>query len=362
MKKERQKRFVRWRLAIFLLMLLAIVLLAGLVWSARVTLVRPLALGTDGLLFDVEAGSNLSRVLNQLEQDRLLKWPFWVRFYAWLENKSDIHAGEYFLPEGSTAVELVDRLNRGEVTRYRLTLIEGWTFKQALEKVRSGRKIVKTESGRNTEAVATALGLDSNLEGRIFPDTYIYRSGTTDIDLLRQAYQRMEQVLAEEWQNRSSNLPYKSPYDALIMASLIEKETGSTDERDKIAGVFVRRLQKGMRLQTDPTVIYGLGSSYQGDLKLVHLSQATPYNTYVIYGLPPTPIALPGREAIRAALHPKASDALYFVAKGDGSHYFSATLPEHNKAVRKYQLKPSANYRSRPVLRRRETANEEANP
>lgn len=234
--------------------------------------------------------------------------------------------------------------------RYRVTLVEGWTFRQALQKIRSEQKIVKSAAGSTVHAAARALGLEGGaVEGWIFPDTYVYRSGTTDIELLQQAYERMQQVLGEEWLAKGDRLPYKSPYEALIMASLIEKETGQPSERSQIAGVFVRRLNRGMRLQTDPAVIYGLGEGYNGNLTRAHLRQPTPYNTYVIRGLPPTPIALPGRAAIRAALNPEPGKSLYFVGKGDGSHHFSATLTEHNRAVREYQLKRRADYRSSPA-------------
>ncbi|WP_237065102.1 endolytic transglycosylase MltG [Microbulbifer guangxiensis] len=313
------------------------------------SLVQPLAVEEGGLRFQVESGSNLSRVLRDLQSKGVVKWPRLVLLYAYWQEKTGIHAGEYLLPKGTNAMDLVERLHRGDVTRYRLTLVEGWTARQALEQIRAGRNVVKTEAGRSTESAAEALQLEApSLEGWIFPDTYIYRSGTTDIELLKQAHERMRRVLADEWQQRSDALPFDTPEEALILASLIEKETGQPSERDEIAGVFVRRLKRGMRLQTDPTVIYGLGEDFDGDLRRSHLREATPYNTYVIKGLPPTPIALPGREAIRAALNPKEGDSLFFVAKGDGYHHFSVTLDEHNRAVREYQLKRRADYRSSP--------------
>ena len=192
------------------------------------------------------------------------------------------------------------------------------------------------------------LELDvSSLEGWFYPDTYIFPRGTTDIEILKQAYSRMNEVLDEEWSDKDKDLPFDTRYEALILASLIEKETGVAHERSEIAGVFVRRLQKGMRLQTDPTVIYGLGSEFDGNLTRAHLLEETPYNTYRINGLPPTPIAAPGRDAIRAAVNPAEGNALYFVGRGDGAHQFSATLEEHNAAVRKYQIEQRApDYRS----------------
>ncbi|MFO6266438.1 endolytic transglycosylase MltG, partial [Pseudomonas aeruginosa] len=182
-----------------------------------------------------------------------------------------------------------------------------------------------------------------------FPDTYRYTRGMRDIDILRKAYQRMQTILAKEWDGRSQDLPYRDAYQALIMASLVEKETGVPEERSQIAGVFVRRLQRGMLLQTDPTVIYGMGERYNGKITRADLREPTPYNTYVVPGMPPTPIALAGREAIRAALHPAEGETLYFVARGDGSHVFSSSLDEHNKAVREYQLKRRSDYRSSPA-------------
>ncbi|WP_073274425.1 endolytic transglycosylase MltG [Microbulbifer donghaiensis] len=349
MKKKQAKSRTRiWRYVSGAVLLLVMAAGAGL-WVARTALVQPLAVGDDGLRFQVDSGSNLSRALRNLADEGVIKWPRLVLAYAYWQEKTGIHAGEYLLPYGSNAMDLVARLHSGDVTRYRLTLVEGWTFRQALEQVRAGRNIVKSDAGSSVATATGALGVEEDsAEGWIFPDTYIYRSGTTDIELLRQAHARMQRVLDEEWRARDVDLPYKSPYEALIMASLIEKETGQPSERSEIAGVFVRRLNKGMRLQTDPTVIYGLGEEFDGNLTRAHLRQPTPYNTYTISGLPPTPIALPGRDSIRAALNPKSGDSLYFVGKGDGSHHFSATLTEHNRAVREYQLKRRADYRSSP--------------
>ncbi|WP_255875320.1 endolytic transglycosylase MltG [Microbulbifer elongatus] len=334
-----------------LLVLVVLGVLAGgaTFWFAKNALIEPLAVPVDGLRMDVEEGSNLSRVVRRLANEDVVRHPRLVLAYARLKKLGHIHPGEYMIPAGSNAMDLVARLNRGDVTRYRVTIVEGWTFAQALALVRGSKKIKTTEDTATVVAAAKALGIEGNPEGQIFPDTYIYRSGATDLDLLRQAHQRMNNVLAEEWEKRASDLPYDSAYEALIMASIVEKETGVPWERDEIAGVFVRRLNKGMRLQTDPTVIYGMGENYAGNLRRADLREATPYNTYVIQGMPPTPIALPGREAIHAALHPKAGKSLYFVAKGDGSHQFSETLSEHNRAVRQYQLKRRSDYRSSPA-------------
>lgn len=346
--KQAKSKTELWR---YLLggLLLSLVVLAALVWSAWASMVRPLDLGSEGLRFEVTSGSGLIQVLRALERKEVLQRPRLVQLYAHWQGKSSIHPGEYLLPAGSNAMDLVERLHRGDVTRYRVTLVEGWTFRQALDQVRAARKIVHTEAAADPASAARALGIEDNPEGWIFPDTYIYRSGTSDIELLRQAHQRMQQVLEEEWQNRAEALPYESPYEALIMASIVEKETGQVSEQGDIAGVFVRRLNRGMRLQTDPTVIYGMGDEYEGRLRRSHLRESTPYNTYVIHGLPPTPIALPGRGAIHAALNPRPGDSLFFVAKGDGYHHFSATLAEHNRAVQRYQLNRGADYRSTPL-------------
>ncbi|WP_445361673.1 endolytic transglycosylase MltG [Microbulbifer sp. EKSA005] len=349
--KKKQASFA-WRVLKLLfggLVLACLVAVASL-YVAKEALESPLPIAQDGLTLQVEKGGSLSRTLRSLQGEGIIQWPQILLAYAYWEGTTEIHSGEYLVPFGSNARDLIARLNRGEVTRYRITLLEGWTFRQALRQIRSGERIVQSEEGSNVSAAARALGLkEDEVEGWIFPDTYVYRSGTTDIELLRQAYDRMQKVLDEEWQSKGDDLPYKSPYEALIMASIIEKETGQPSERSEIAGVFVRRLNKGMRLQTDPTVIYGLGEDFDGNLTRTHLRQATPYNTYVINGLPPTPIALPGRAAIRAALNPKPGKSLYFVGKGDGSHHFSATLTEHNRAVREYQLKRRADYRSSPA-------------
>lgn len=342
-------RMGKWLRGILLLFVVGVIAGGFAFWSAQDALIKPLSVPVDGLRIDVETGSNLSRILVRLESDGVVRSPLWVRVYARIKDQSSIHPGEYMIPAGSNAMDLVGRLNRGDVTRYRVTLVEGWTFQQALSQIRNSNKIRQSPAGESVEAAAKALGIEGNPEGRIFPDTYVYRSGASDLDLLRQAYDRMETVLAQEWEQRSENLPYKDAYEALIMASIVEKETGVPWERDEIAGVFVRRLDRGMRLQTDPTVIYGLGDQYDGNLRRADLRNATPYNTYVIGGMPPTPIALAGREAIHAALHPKEGNSLYFVAKGDGSHHFSSTLNEHNRAVREYQLKRRSDYRSSPV-------------
>ncbi|MGE8452074.1 MAG: endolytic transglycosylase MltG, partial [Pseudomonadales bacterium] len=249
-----------------------------------------------------------------------------------------------------TAEGLIGIWQRGEVVQYSLTLVEGWNFRQVRSALAKSDKLQQTLAGLSDSQVMEKLGHGGVFpEGRFFPDTYRFVRGMTDAELLEKAYDRLDEVLAKEWGKRADDAPYSDPYQALIMASLVEKETGVPQERGQIAGVFVRRMQIGMLLQTDPTVIYGLGERYTGKLTRAHLKEATPYNTYVIAGLPPTPIAMVGREAIHAALNPVPGKSLYFVARGDGSHVFSDDLDAHNSAVREFQLKRRADYRSSPA-------------
>lgn len=297
----------------------------------------------------VPRGTNLTTLSTQLAEQGLLKWPRLFVAYARLTGQTGIRVGEYQLKTGGTPRELLDLLMTGKVIQYQLTIPEGLRFREWLTLLAGQSKLVQQLNGLSNSELLQQLGLDiEHPEGWFFPDTYLYSAGDSDRDILIWAHTRMRKILDEEWQERSANLPYSSPYEALILASIVEKETGVGSEREEIAGVFVRRLKKGMRLQTDPTVIYGLGDQYQGNITRRHLKQPTAYNTYTMKGLPPTPIAMPGREAIYAALHPLEGKTLYFVAKGDGSHYFSVTLDEHLKAVRRYQLKRRSNYRSSP--------------
>jgi UPF0755 protein len=226
------------------------------------------------------------------------------------------------------------------VVEYPLRIVEGWTFKQVLQALNEAPKLTHGLTGLQPRQIMAMLGYPTlHPEGRFFPDTYYYSAGMSDLLILQRAFQKMERILEEEWANRGSNLTVRNRDEALILASIVEKETGKPEERGLIAGVFTHRMRIGMKLQTDPTVIYGLGDRFNGNLTVAHLRQYTPYNTYVIKGLPPTPIAMPGREALRAALNPDDTKALYFVSRGDGSHEFSETLDQHNRAVVKYQLK-----------------------
>jgi len=331
------------------------VVLAGLLlglafWQQNNALQQPLNLTQEQLL-DVPSGSSPTGVLNRLEADGVIKDAFLLRLY-WRFNLSGqaLHSGEYRMTPGMDARSLLTLWEKGEVVQYSLTLVEGWTFRQVRAALGRQAKLEQTLSNLSDSEVMAKLGHPNVFpEGRFFPDTYRYVRGMTDAELLKQAYNRLDEVLQEEWDKRAADVPYVDPYQALIMASLVEKETGVPQERGQIAGVFVRRLQLGMLLQTDPTVIYGLGERYNGKITRAFLKEATPYNTYVISGLPPTPIAMVGREAIHAAMNPVPGNSLYFVARGDGSHVFSADLDAHNAAVKEFQLKRRADYRSSPA-------------
>jgi UPF0755 protein len=339
----------------FLLLLETGLVLAGLcmgasAWKIHSALEQPLNITQEELL-DVPKGTTPTRTFYRLEAKGVIKDAFWLRVY-WRFNLSrqPLHSGEYRMQPGMTVESLIDLWKRGEMVQYSLTLVEGWNFRQVRAALAKDEKLEQTLTGLSDSEVMDKLGHTGVFpEGRFFPDTYRFVRGMTDADLLKKAYDRLDEVLAKEWDQRAADVPYTEPYQALIMASLVEKETGVPQERGQIAGVFVRRMAIGMLLQTDPTVIYGLGDRYSGKLTRAHLKEATPYNTYVISGLPPTPIAMVGREAIHAALNPVAGNSLYFVARGDGSHVFSDDLDAHNNAVREFQLKRRADYRSSPA-------------
>ena len=292
--------------------------------------------------FSIEPGMSLLDVAESLAQRNWFNYPFYLQLEGKLQGVDGlIKAGQYQVEPGTTPLSLLEMVVAGRVTQHTLTILEGWTFKQIMTAVHENRYIKRVLTSTQPRRVMIEIGYPGYYaEGRFSPDTYYFPAATTDVDFLRRAFRHMETVLNEEWHKRMSGLPYKSPYEALIMASLIEKETAVVDEREKIAGVFVRRLKKNMRLQTDPTVIYALGESYDGDIRHKDLEYDSPFNTYRYKGLPPTPIAAAGRASIRAALQPEPGTALYFVATGEnGRHYFSQTLAEHNEAVAKYQLR-----------------------
>ncbi|WP_372986418.1 endolytic transglycosylase MltG [Marinobacter sp.] len=330
------------------------------VWQGLETLEKPVNI-EEPVLFNVPAGTAFSRVAQQLETEGLVEKSLWLRLHGRLNPEQvRIKAGEYEFTDGMSARDMVEAMVAGDVKHWSIQFIEGWTFKDMRAALASAERLRQETADWSDEEVMAAMGAEGeHPEGRFFPDTYLFASSDSDLDLLKRSFNRMETVLAEEWKNREEGLPYDSPYEALIMASIVERETGVPHERDEVAGVFVRRLEKGMRLQTDPTVIYGMGDNYQGRIGSKDLRTYTPYNTYRIDGLPPTPIALPGQEAIHAALHPKDGDSLYFVARGDGTHKFSRTLAEHQKAVREFQLNRRDDYRSSPSPGNGESASQE---
>jgi UPF0755 protein len=303
----------------------------------------PLQIDELSYVYTVASGSNLQQISRDLVDAKLSLLPAeYLRIYGRLTDKARlIKAGEYRIEANTTLPQLLDLLIAGQVIQYSFTIVEGMTAQQLITMIVEDERFSKTLINTSLAAVMQALKLPLNDgEGEFSPETYYFISGTTEVQILRRAHRLMTTNLAEAWKNKAENLPYKTPYEALIMASIIEKETGIAEERPQIAGVFVRRLEKGMRLQTDPTVIYGLGTQFDGNLRRKDLRADTPYNTYTRHGLPPTPIALPSKESIEAALHPQSGKSLYFVATGkDGRHVFSANLADHNKAVRQYQLK-----------------------
>lgn len=328
------------RLLILAPSLAALVLGASLWLEYRRFLAEPLAVAESDVSFVIPRGASLRQIADGLVADGHLRHPHFFIAHAYLTGQATrLQAGEYRWSGAMTAPEVLALFASGRVVQHSITIVEGWTLRRALAALAALESLSGDLDGVSDEALMTQLGRPAqHPEGRFFPDTYYFTRGTARIAILRRALARMDEVLAEEWGQRSDEVALKTPYEALILASIIEKETGLAEERAKVAGVFVRRLQRGMRLQADPTVVYGLGDRYQGRLRKADLRSDTPYNTYVHKGLPPTPIALPGRAAIRAALHPASGDAVYFVAKGDGSHEFSTTLEAHNRAVRQHIL------------------------
>ncbi len=328
------------------LILLGASLAIGWVWmDYRAFENTSLQLPDSGAVLVLPPGGSVASLADELVQKGYLRegWAWYLRWLAWSSDRAGrLKAGEYRLEPGTRPGALLDLLVSGKVIQYALTVIEGWTFRQMLEAVRGHEAIRRTLDGLDDAGIMARLGHPGeHPEGRFYPDTYRFPRGTTDADFLARAYRRMQSVIDEAWSGRAGELPYASPYQALVLASIVEKESGTASERDQVAGVFVRRLRKGMKLQADPTVIYGLGAEFDGNLRRRDLETDTPYNTYTRLGLPPTPICLPGGGALRAALAPADGAALYFVAKGDGTHHFSPTLEEHQRAVARFQLRKS---------------------
>lgn len=336
------------KLVLLLLLLVLGAILAGRELERR--WLQPLALPPEGMLLAIAPGESLRAVANRLQREGVLPYPNLLIVYArWTGADQQIKRGEYRLQPPLTARGLLDLLCSGKVIQYLVTLPEGINLVQALAILAAQDYLVPVLDGAADAQLQELVKPYAHPEGLFFPDTYHFSRDTTDLQLLQRAHQKMLEVLEEEWRGRAPDLPYETPYEALIMASIIERETGLPEEREEIAGVFVRRLQAGMRLQTDPTIIYGLGPAFDGNLRRTDLDDdSNAYNTYRRDGLPPTPIALPGRASVHAALHPATGTALFFVARGDGGHQFSTTLSEHESAVRKFQLQRRQNYRSSP--------------
>lgn len=327
---------MRFLLKIFLpIFLLLAIAAGGLWWWAS----QPLQLKSSPLDFRVAAGSSLRSAITQMREAGIAVEPTLLATLARL-NRADtsIKAGSYAVKTGVTPMQLLNKLLKGKVTQGELTLVEGWTFRQWRWRMDRHPDLSHETSGMSEAQIIAQLGLNiSSLEGQLFPDTYLFDKQSSDLELLARANRAMRRKLDDEWAQRAERLPYKTPAEALVMASIIEKETGREADRNLVAAVFVNRLRKGMLLQTDPTVIYGLGENFDGNLRKRDLLTDTPYNTYTRSGLPPTPIAMPGQASLRAALNPARSEVLYFVARGDGSSQFSQTLDEHNNAVNRYQ-------------------------
>jgi UPF0755 protein len=322
-----------------ILMLFIILAALGAAWWLHQFAHTALRLQTDPVEFVIPPGSSLRAATRQMIRAGV-DMPDWAfELVARVAAKpSEIKAGSYELRRGATPLDLLDRLARGEFATADIKLIEGWTFRQVRAAIDAHPRIRHDTTGLSDAAVLERLALPiAHPEGWFFPDTYVFPRGTSDLEILRNAHRAMEQRLAAAWEQRPPDVPLASPYEALILASIVEKETGRAEDRTLVAAVFNNRLRQGMRLQADPTVIYGLGPAFNGNLRKRDLVADTPYNTYTREGLPPTPIAMPGRAAIEAALRPATSPALYFVARGDGSSEFSRSLEEHNRAVTKYQ-------------------------
>jgi UPF0755 protein len=292
--------------------------------------------------FEVPAGSPLRTTVRLLEKAGVVARPLHFEIYARATGRAGaIKAGNYEITAPTSPAALLEKLTRGAVMQAEVRIIEGWSFRQLRASLDASPFLRHdTKDLDDAELLARIGAAERHPEGLFFPETYLFAHGSSELAVLRRAYRAMQRHLAEEWARRAADVPYKTPYEALVMASIVEKETGRAEERDQIAGVLVNRLRIGMALQADPTVIYGLGEDFDGNLKRVHLNTDGPYNTYTRPGLPPTPIALPGLASLRAALRPAQTKALYYVSRGDGSSHFSRSLEEHNRAVSKYQLQP----------------------
>lgn len=316
-----------------------LVLVSGL-WLADRSLNQPLAVDGEDFSYEIRPGMPFATISAELAELGVLEHPELFRWYARLSGQaSEARAGEYRVAAGTTPRQLLQKFVSGEVLLHSFTIVEGWNVRELFAALNAHESVTGIADLQGSDELLQGLGSDAaHLEGLFLPETYHFPKDTSTFDVIKQAHELMQETLAEEWQGRDTGLPLTTPYEALILASIVEKETARADERARIAGVFTRRLQQGMRLQTDPTVIYGIGPEFNGNLTRTDLRTDTPYNTYTRRGLPPTPIALPGRAAIHAALHPAPGKEIYFVATGlgDGSHAFSETKAEHDAAVQEY--------------------------
>jgi UPF0755 protein len=323
-----------------ILIVLGAIAVGALAWWGNQWLQQPIAGLQERTTFEVPRGAHMRSVATTLHGRGLLDQPdVWIVWARLMRRDVALKAGEYELQPGLTPKGLLMLLSSGQVVLHSITFIEGSTFADVRNALVANEAVRNDNRERSDDEVMRALGEPQlHPEGQFFPDTYRFPRGTTDLELLMIAHRRIQDELRKAWESRAPDLPLASSYEALILASIVEKETALERERAQIAGVFVERLRRGMRLQTDPTVIYGMGLTYDGNIRRADLSRDTPYNTYTRPGLPPTPIAMPGLESLQAAVHPDASGALFFVATGagDGSHYFSKTLAEHNLAVTRY--------------------------
>ena len=315
--------------------LVALVGAGGLAWYGN----RPLRIEPLPKTLNVAPGTNLRSLSTMLEREGVVgnAQVFWLLGRV-LGKPGTLKVGVYTLDRPLTPLELYAKIQRGEVSQAMVQFIEGWNWREVRAALAAQPMLKNDSAGMSNAEILQAIGAEENhIEGLLFPDTYFYAPQASDLSVLRRAYRRQHDKLMAAWETRAPGLPYRTPYEALIMASIVEKETGAASERPKIAAVFLNRLRLGMRLQTDPTVIYGLGDRFDGNLHKADLQHDTPYNTYTRAGLPPTPIAMPSEAAIQAALNPARTDALYFVARGDGTHVFSSNLNAHNRAVNRYQ-------------------------
>lgn len=321
---------------IFLSFFLAATLISGWLYHHYH---REIVLPSTPYEFSIESGKNLKQITQQLVDEGILPdtWSF-ILLSRYLKQDSTIKAGDYLLTENPSQITLLDYLIKGDIRQSVVQFIEGWTFSQFLETLYNHPNIRNTTAEMSEAEIMLQLGANEDFaEGLFFPDTYHFVKNTADTEILKRAYRIMQEHLQAAWDERAESLPLETPYEALILASIVEKETGLDSDRAEIAGVFINRLRIGMRLQTDPTVIYGMGSQFDGNLRKKDLQTDHDFNTYTRSGLPPTPIAMPGLASIRAAVNPATTKNLYFVAKGNGESQFSTNLQDHNRAVVKYQ-------------------------